>query len=198
MQEKYRNHETEQLVLLYQNTHSEDTLAEIMRRNNGLLHMWVRDYSNIPYYSEEDLLEEGYIALWRAVDNYSLGRGVTFSTYLKTVVKQHFNRIYTEATRQKRFKGAEPTSWEELEEIHKEKAIDFELLSDLTVQEFIASLDGKVQEIAISLFSGYSKSDIARRLKIKPASVTYHCRRLESLAIKYFDLRGSERLIQAF
>lgn len=188
MQEKYRNHETEQLVLLYQNTHSEDTLAEIMRRNNGLLHMWVRDYSNIPYYSEEDLLEEGYIALWRAVYNYSLGRGVTFSTYLKTVVKQHFNRIYQQATRKKRFTGQEPASYEEVAEIHRERSLEFTVLSELELKEFLSSLEGKLQYIAVHIIAGYDKVEIASLLGVTPATLTYHLGKLRSKAQCYYKI----------
>ena len=196
LQERYRNFTTEELVTRYQRTKNEDKLREVMRRNNGLLHKWVRDYSNIPL-SEEDLLEEGYIALWRAVDNYNVERGVTFSTYLKDVVQQHYNRIYQQATRQKRYTGYTPDSWEVLSELHKEKAVEFELLSDLSVREFINSLEGKVQEIAVLLLEGNSKSDIARIFDIKPATITYYCRKLERLTIEYFSLGGSERLIKA-
>lgn len=195
LQEIYKNYETEELVAIYQSTHKEDMLQEIIRRNNGLLHKWVWDYRNIPYHSEEDLLEEATIALWQAVEHFEIDREYNFSSCLKGYIKQRFNRLYNEATRKKRYTGQEPTSWEELEEINKEKSVEFELLSDLSVKEFINALEGKVQEIAVLLFYGYSKSDVAMIFDIKPASVTYHCKRLERLAIEYFSMGGSERLI---
>lgn len=197
MQEIYKSYETAELVVMYQSSHNENYLQEIIRRNSGLLHKWVWDYRNIPYHDEDDLLQEGYIALCRAVDSYSLERGVAFSTYLKTVVHQHYNRIYTEATRQKRFTGVSTTSWEELVEIHKESSIEFDLLSDMEVMEFINSLDGKVQYIAIRLLQGYSKGDIARALGITPASTSYHIKRLESKAIEYFSVKASRTLSEA-
>lgn len=187
LQENYKNYETEQLVLLYQKTHTDDALAEIIRRNAGLLHKWVQDYRNIPFYNDEDLMEEAKISCWKAVENYDPAREFTFTSCLRGYVQQCFNRLYYEVTRKKRYTGVEPASFEELEEINKEKSIDFEIFSDLEVREFLESLEGKVQEIAIHLLQGYTKSEIARHFNIKPASVTYHCRRLEALAVNYFE-----------
>lgn len=197
MQETYMNFATEELVGMYQSSHNEDYLQEIMRRNRGLLHKWAYSYNNIPYLDEEDLLEEGYIACWKAVSKYNIERSVTFSTFLKVTVHQHYNRLYNEVTRKKRFAGAEPISYEALEDIHKESYIEFELLSDLEVREFISSLDGKVQYIATMLLDGYTKGDIARALGITPASTTYHIKRLEKLVIEHFRLGDSHSLSEA-
>lgn len=196
MQEQYRRYKTEELVEMYQSSHQEDILAEIMRRNKGLFYKWGQEYCLVGY-DMEDKLSEAYIAMLRAIDTYNEAEGVMFSSYLKTCVKQAYNRIYKSQHRQKRHTEQEPLSWEGLEEIHKEKAIEFELLSDMEVQEFLSSLEGKVQYIAISLLEGKAKSDIAISLGITPASTTYHIKRLRSLAIDYFGLRGSERLMEA-
>lgn len=190
MQETHKRYSTEELVGMYKSSLNECYLQEIIRRNEGLLRMWVRDYSNIPYHDEEELLQEGYIALCKAVDNYSLERGSAFSTYLKTVVHQHYNLIYAEATRKKRYAGSPSVSYEEREEINREGSVEFDLLSDIAVRQFLSSLEGKVQYIAIKLLEGESKSSIARSLGITPASTTYHIKRLQSLTIEYFELRG--------
>lgn len=188
LHEKYRIYETEQLVLLSQRTHEEDILQEIIRRNSGLLHQWVKDYNNIPFYDTEDLLEEGYIALWRAVDNYSIERGVTFSTYLKNVVHQHYNRIYQQATRKKRFTGQEPASYEEVAEIHRERSLEFTVLSELELKEFLSSLEGKLQYIAVHIIAGYDKVEIASLLGVTPATLTYHLGKLRSKAQCYYKI----------
>lgn len=47
MQETYKNYETEELVRMYQNSHNEAYLQEIIRRNEGLHNKWVNDYVNI-------------------------------------------------------------------------------------------------------------------------------------------------------
>lgn len=201
MQELLKNYyqgiTTEDLVLLYQQEKNEDILQEIIRRNKGLLHIWVRRYNNIPYQSEEDLLEEGLVALWKAVDTYNSEKGVAFTTYLKNVVCQHYNRIYYIETRSKRFNGSEPASYEALEEIHREGFIEFTLLEDLAVREFIDSLEGRLQEVAVCLAIGYSKSDIARSFEIKPSSVTHYVKRLQELSAKHFGIRAPQSSVQA-
>lgn len=196
MQEKDRNFTTEELVMRYQRTTNEDILAEILRRNRGLLYKWGQEYSLVGY-DMEDKLSEAYIATLRAIDTYNNAEGVMFSSYLKTCVKQAYDRIYNSQHRQKRYTGYTPDSWEALEEIHKEKAVEVDLLSDMAVMEFLNSLEEKLQYIAVNLLEGTSKSDVARALGITPASTTYHIKRLQGLAKDYFGLGGSKRLIRA-
>lgn len=181
---------TEELVAEYQQEKREDLLQEIIQRNKGLLYVWARAYGNIPYWEEEDLLEEGLVALWKAVQTYSSDRDVAFTTYLKSVVKQHYNRIYYTETRKKRFAGVEPAS---LEEIQRDKAIEIHVAEEIAVQEFIGSLEGRLQEVAVYLAQGYSKADTARLLDIKPSSISFHCKRLQRLITEYFDLEQIKR-----
>lgn len=186
MQETYKNYEIEELVAMYQSTQNEVYLQEIFRKNEGLLRMWVWDYRNIPQYDDEELLEEGYIACWQAVEHFDPAKGYAFTSCLKGYIKQRFNRLYNEATRQKRYTGSDPVSWEDLEEINKEGSVEFELLNDMAVQEFLSSLEGKVQYIAINLLEGKTKGDIAKGLGITPASLTYHIKRLQQAYIAFF------------
>ena len=187
MQDLLKDYVIEDLVVMYQSTKRDLILEEIIKRNEGLIYSWVRDYRNIPNYDEEDLVEEAVIACWSAVEHFEINRGITFSSCLKGFVKQRFNRLYMEVTRKKRFTGQEPISYESLEEIHKEASIEVKVLSELEVQEFINSLDGKMKEVAVNLIHGYSKTDIAKALHIAPASISYHVKRIGQA---YMDYRG--------
>lgn len=171
--------ETEELVVMYQNTHNEEYLQEIIKRNEGLIHQWAFDYRNIPFYEIEDLKAEATVVLWKAVENFDSSKGVRFTTCLKGYVRQAYNRIYKEATRAKRYDGSEPASYEELEDINKERftVSDYK---EAEVREFIESLAGTTQTVAVLLLEGFSKSDVARELKITPASTTYHLKRLQN------------------
>lgn len=91
MQDFYKNYVTEDLVVQYQNTEDEKILEEIMRRNSGLISIIARSYRNIPNYDLEDLMEEGIIACWKAVQRYKPSKKVMFSTFLKVCVKQKEN-----------------------------------------------------------------------------------------------------------
>lgn len=169
--------DTEKIIVMYQNTHNEEYLQEILKRNEGLIHQWAFDYRNIPSYGREDLEAEANIALWRAVESFDPSRGMKFTSCLKGWIKQAYNRIYNEATRAKRYDGSEPASYEELEEINLEK-FTVDDYTEAEIREFIDSLAGTTQTVAVLLLEGFSKSEVARELKITPASTTYHVKRL--------------------
>lgn len=186
MQETYKNYATEELVVMYQSSHNESYLQEIIRRNKGLLHKWVQSYSNIPFYDMEDLLEEGYVALWKAVEHFETDRGYTFSSCLKGYIKQCFNHLYTEVTRKKRYTGSTAVSWEELIEINRETSIEDNYLEYIELEELLGSLDGKLKTIAIYLYNGYSKFEISKLLGITPATTSYYIKRLRSFVTKHY------------
>lgn len=185
MQENYRNFTAEELVLQYQATQDEGILQELIIRNKGLIRIWVIKYRNIPHSDSEDLEEEAYIALWRAAKAYNPERGYTFTSCLKGYVQQAFNRLYEEATRHKRYNGMENTSYDELEEINRERA-SFDDYSGLELGEFIESLSGTAKAVAQMLLDGYTNGDMAKALSITPASVSYHCKRLQKAYLAYY------------
>lgn len=192
MQDIYKSYETEELVAMYQSTQKEDYLQEIMSRNSGLFHNWVWQYRNIPNHDADDLLEEMYIACWKAVEGYDPARGVTFTTCLKGYVVQRLNRLYNEATRQKRYTGTELASYEELTEINKDGvsgrsfSVECKELSEIEVREFLESMSGTVKEIAVMLYGGMTKGEVAKALGVTPATTSYHIKRLQQAYIAYF------------
>ena len=192
MQDIYKRYETEELVGMYQSTQNEDYLQEIFNRNAGLFHNWAYQYRNIPNCDPEDILEEIYIACWKAVERYNPDRGVKFTTYCKEWVQQQLNRLYNEATRKKRYTGTDNASYEELVEIHKDGvsgksfSVEFEEISRIEVEEFLESVSGSVKEIAVMLYKGMTKGEVAKALGVTPATTTYHIKRLQQAYIDYF------------
>lgn len=152
---KLQERTNEDLVREYQTTHNEDLFRALLEKNTGLLHIIVTDY-RIPKYEIEDLLSESYIALIKAVDNFDPTRGVTFTTALKVFVRQHLNRLYTEATRQKRYNGMDPASYEELVEIHKDdvRGLDCDRFTQIEVDEYLEGLEAKDRYVVTLLLSG--------------------------------------------
>lgn len=184
MQDNYRSftvelhdYSNEELAELFQNTNDEMYLKELMVKNSGIIIMLASGYK-IPSYDMEDLIEEGYIALWKTANNYDRSRGFTFTTFLKACVTQAYNRLYNEAVTVKRGKGLLPTSWEDLEDIHKEKPTTDDH-TGLEVAEFLESLKGTTKTVAELLVQGLSNGDIARTLKCTPATVSYHFSRIK-------------------
>lgn len=192
MQDIYKSYEMEELVVMYQSSKKDDYLQEIFNRNAGLFHGWAFQYRNIPSYGADDLIEEITIACWKAVESFNPSRGVTFTTCLKGYVVQRLNRLYNEATRQKRYIGTDNSSYEELVEIHKDGvymrgfSVECKELSQIEVEKFLESISGTVKDIAVMLYKGMSKGEVARALGVTPATTSYHIKRLQQACIAYF------------
>lgn len=190
MQENYRTHETklhdlsnEELVAMYQKTHDEDYLKSLMANNKGLIFILASNYS-IPDHDLEDLMEEGYIALWKVADNYDSARGCTFTTALRGYVVQAYNRLYTHAHRVKRGSGEMPLSWDELEDINKEQSYTDDH-TILAIEELLGALTGATKSVAALLINGLSKGEIAKAMGITAASVSYHVKKIQKVYIAY-------------
>lgn len=180
---KLQDLSNEELVAEYQKTHNEEYLKMLMVRNKGIIYTIASSYS-IEGYNLDDLFEEGFVALWKAADNFNSSRGYTFTTCLKGFVKQTYNRLYTKAHTASRGGGESSLSWEELEEIHKEQAYTDDY-SSVVMAELLDELTGTTKNVAHLLISGYSKSEVADALGIAAASVTYHLKKIQKAYIAY-------------
>jgi len=190
MHENYRANEiklqglsNEELVAMYQKTHNEEYLKMLMINNKGLIFILASNYS-IPDHDLEDLMEEGYIALWKVADNYDPARGCTFTTALRGYVVQAYNRLYTHAHRVKRGGGEMPLSWDELGDINKEQSYTDDH-TRLTIDELLGALTGATKSVAALLISGLSKGEIAKAMGITAASVSYHVKKIQKAYIAY-------------
>jgi RNA polymerase sigma-B factor len=74
-----------------------ECLNTLLARHEPLVHYVVRNqiWGGVP---EDDLLQEGRIALWRAIERYDPRRGAAFSTYASVAIA----RAVWEATQQER------------------------------------------------------------------------------------------------
>lgn len=187
MQENYTGNvqewTNEELVAEYQKTHSEEYLKMLMVKNKGIVYNIASSYS-INGYELEDLFEEGFIALWKAADNYDPSRGNKFSTTLGAFVQQAFNRLYTNAHRAKRGGGEKALSWEALEDMNKERSYTDDHTA-LFVGEFVEAFTGVTKKVVALLASGLSKGEVARALEITPATTTYHIKKIQKAYIAY-------------
>lgn len=187
----------EELVKLYRESRDESYLAELIAQNRGLITILVKGYlSSIPNSEMEDLVSEAYIPMLRAIDDYDEAQGVAFSTLLKVYVRQHLNRLYNEATRQKRFTGSLPVSYEGLQEINKEGGTEadssFEVeckdISSIEFRELLHSLNlNEKEQVAVNvLMAGGTKGEVAKSLNCTPATANYYFKSIR----KKFVLAG--------
>lgn len=175
----------EELIINYKETMNEDYLQELITQNRGLITILCKSYlSSIPNAEMEDLISEAYIPMLRAIDEFEPERGLKFSSLLKAYVRQHLNRLYNEATRQKRFTGSTPVSYEGLQEIHKEGGteaessftVECEDISSIEFMELLHSLGlNEKEQVAVGvLIAGGSKGEVAKALKCTPATANYY------------------------
>ena len=175
----------EDLVKVYKETRNEKYLQELIEQNTGLLNILVGSYvTSIPNAEREDLISESYIPMLRAIEDFNPSLGLTFSNLLKVYVRQHLNRLYNEATRQKRYTGSTPVSYESLVEINKEGGdvtdsyftAECEDITSFEFRELLKSLDlNDKEQVAVDvLMAGGRKGDVAKALKCTPATANYY------------------------
>lgn len=178
-------HKNEDLVVLYRESGNEDYLQELINQNKGLLNILVSGYvDSIPNAEQEDLISESYIPMLRAIEDFDPSLGLTFSNFLKVYVRQHLNRLYNEATRQKRYTGSTPVSYEGLVEINKEGGDTTEssfivTCEDIGYVEFAEllnslGLNDKEQVAVDVLMAGGTKGEVAKALSCTPATANYY------------------------
>jgi len=187
----------EELVRLYKDSRNEDYLADLIEQNKGLINILVSGYlSSIPHSELEDLVSESYISMLRAIEDYDEAQGFSFSTLLKAYVRQHLNRLYNEATRQKRFTGSTPVSYESLVEINREGGsemdssftIELEDISTVEFMDLLRSLNlNEKEQVAVNvLMCGGTKGEVAKALSCTPATANYYFKSIR----KKFVLAG--------
>lgn len=180
----------EELVNLYNTSGNEAYMNNLITQNEGLLNKWAGMYAEtIPYAEVEDLVSEAYFPFIRAVADYKPDGGCNFASFLKVYVHQHFNRIYNHETRQKRFTGSVPDSYEGLLDKAEEDGygtlgnaftVECEDYSSVELMDFIESLELNERERVVVnvLLCGGTKGEVAKELEITPATTTYYIKKI--------------------
>jgi DNA-directed RNA polymerase specialized sigma subunit len=187
----------EELVVMYRESRDEVYLGELITQNTGLLNVLVGSYvSSIPNAEREDLISESYIPMLKAIEDFDMEQGYTFTTLLKAYVRQNLNRLYNEATRKKRYTGSTPVSYESLVEINKEGGdirdssftIECEDISTVEFKDLLSSLDfNEKEQVAVNvLMSGGTKGEVAKALSCTPATANYYFKSIR----KKFEFAG--------
>lgn len=187
----------EELVLVYQETHDEKYLQELISVNTPLLSLIVKPYlATIPNSEYEDLISESYFPMLKAINDFDKNRGLEFTTLLKAYVSQHLNRIYNKDTRKKRYTGSTPVSYESLVDINKEGGTEVDgsftvEVDDYNTSEFLLWIDSlglneRERVVVTVLMCGGTKGEVAKALKCTPATANYYFKNLR----KKFELAG--------
>lgn len=188
LKEKMTN---EELVVAYRDTKDERYLEALIQQNKGLLYRMVEPFvQSIPNAELDDLTQEAYIPMLRAIEAFDESKGCLFSTMLRNYVHQYLCRLYGAATCKKRYNGILPTSYERLQEIKSEYYLqdqkrhltaDCEDFNSVEFMDFIDTLNlSSKEQVAVNvIISGGTKGDVARALKCAPSTVNYYFKNIK-------------------
>jgi RNA polymerase sigma factor (sigma-70 family) len=151
----------------------EESTSELMRRHAGLVHAVVRRQWSGGW-SYADIVQEGQIGLWQAIQKYDPGRGVRFSTYAWVAIAR---RVWEEVERRAESEGwglleeeAEPVEWQSQEIARRIGQV---------LQGMVASLPAREAWVIRGYYglAGWecsSASALAKRLGCTRQGVHYH------------------------
>lgn len=192
MKENYRSYEVNELVMKYQNEKSEEVFQKIMRRCENLIYSLARKYlATIPGIELEDLVSEGNIVLWDAVQKWDKDQGSAFTSFLYSCLCRNYNTLYTLSTRQKRNAQGIALSYEQLNsnsEYEEEGdtlgnrafSVECEDYALVEIQLLLSTLKLSENEkkVVALLVAGNSKTEIARYMGTSTPTIHSYVKRI--------------------
>jgi RNA polymerase primary sigma factor len=110
----------------YQKTKNINLRNEIAIKNSGLVHYVVKKFFNRPEYAEckPDLIQEGQLGLFQAIDNFDPDLGFKFSTYATWWIRQMCSNYLSDVRPEIYVPGHIRTAQNKFMKVVKEKGIN--------------------------------------------------------------------------
>lgn len=161
-----------------------------VEENRGLVYKVFNTRFSKYRYIEEDLIQEGLIALWTACEKFDASRGLAFSTFAVTCIK---NAMLNYLAKERRYRSNTTSGDTVLDEEIGEATI-LDTLEDTRAEDFeekvllaevleIAKETGHLEIIRLKL-EGYSQKEIADIFKVTPSAISARCRVFYKIARK--------------
>lgn len=165
-------------------------VAEIITGCENTLKYFTIKYNNIPL-DTEDLRGELLVVLFKALDKYTDGLGCEFKTYLSRCIEQKCNKLYRDLSRDKRAVKNDngeivyAVSYDELLENGTsvgEAEGSYGDYSTIEVNALLDTLNLATEErlICEEFAKGLKPKEIADKLGISPAMITYKTKKIRS------------------
>ena len=117
--------------------------------HEGLVHAVIRR-SWVGASAYDDLLQEGRLALWRAVNGFDIERGVTFSTYAWPIIERAVWRAVKVEERQRK---APPLAWSEPPDPEIEGMVAWQNEAiDEALKEALSHLAPRARQVMIAAY----------------------------------------------
>ena len=139
----------------------------------------------------EDLISEGDLVLWDAIQTFDDTRDCSFTTYLCGCLKRNYNTLFSMSNCQKRNPGCFVQSYEQVNSNSEYKeaedsagsstfSVECEDYNMIEMKMLLDSLGLSENERVVVnlLIAGNSKPDIARKLGVKTPSVHSYVKRI--------------------
>lgn len=192
MKKNYNDYAVDELVTQYKQDKNESVFTEIMEKTKGLICVFAKSYSRSIIGAEmEDLISEGNLILWDAVQTFDDTRDCRFITYLCGCLKRNYNTLFSMCNCKKRNPGCFVQSYEQLNSNSKheeegnsagysEFSVECEDYSMIEMKMLLDRLDLSENERVVVnlLLMEKSKPDIARELGVKTPSVHTYVKRI--------------------
>lgn len=178
-----------------------DNIDKLIEDNLGLVNkvLYEKFRQNLPYFEMCDLVQEGSIALYKAVITYNDKKKVKFSTYAYKIIYNEFLNFFERHFRKKRYcnnlvyLNAFITDNSDIEcvEILASNENDEFMLNNVLYNIIINDLENSdsVDKEIITLYAkGYSGREIAEIYNINRSTMTRRINRIIKSIKKKFDI----------
>lgn len=197
--EKYANLKDEQLIEIIQNKDT-NALNCLMDRYNDVVNMKASKFFIIGA-EREDIIQEGMIGLYKAVQSFDLHKQNSFKTFANMCIERQLITAVKNSNRQKHIPlnsslSLNSAAYEENEDISVMEVLDTKIVEDpldiITKKEYYNSINKQIDE-SLSDFEkqvlnqykqGKSYATIAQCLNIKVKSVDTAIQRIRKKALK--------------
>lgn len=181
--------DNEKLLREYQKTKDIELRNRIALKNYNLIYIGIRPYYIAEIHDKEELEQEGFIALLKAVENFNIEKGYSFSTYAISYIKSitRYRLDYnTNTSLDESLKSIEDENITRLDLLEDEKADVFKECENKDIISNIKTLlkDEEIELIKLAYIYDLSYREIEKRIGVSKTQIG---RNLQNIKIK---LRG--------
>ncbi len=165
------------------------SFEEIIKSSRNLVEVIASKYANAPVESE-DLVQEGMIGLFHAVESYDSTKGASFKTYANKCIDNAIQDAIKKNTRQKDVPPQNVVEYldEELPMMNSEVSAEEIYMQKERLQQVHRAIEEKLSPLEKKVFSlyiaGFSYSEIAARIGKDEKAVDNAVQRIKK---KLFD-----------
>ncbi len=160
----------------------EKSLEELFREASPLVEIIASKYINSPL-EKEDLMQEGMIGLFRAIESYDESKGARFKTYAERCIDNAMKDAIKGATRRKDVPAESVVEYKEEAFTDSEDSAEEIYLHKERIERLFSAMEQKLSDLEKQVLSqyilGFGYSEIAKTLNKDEKSVDNALQRIK-------------------